>query len=100
MNAAITTHPADAFPSTIEVPSTESAPSEPRSFASHQAQSMTICMLGVFVGTALIHYTYQGGLAQALGLATYLGIWIGGGFGFLVGGVRWGLEYVDADQRH
>ena len=24
----------------------------------------------------------------------------GDGFGFLVGGVRWGLEYVDADQRH
>ena len=102
MNAAITTPlSTSATPTEAAAPTVpHDAPTGPRSFASFQAQSMTVCMLGVFVATALIHYGMQGGVAEAIGLAVYLAIWIGGGFGFLGGGVRWGLEYVEFDQAH
>lgn len=83
-----------------EAEQTTEVPSEPRSFASYQAQGIAVAVLVVFVGTAGFHYATQGGAIDALGLALYLAIWIGLGFGFLIGGVRWGIEQVELDQQH
>ena len=100
MNAAIAT-PTKSFTGVpAETAPAARPPSEPRSFGSFQAETMAIAILVVFVGSAGVHYATQGGALDAIGLALYLSFWIGAGFGFLIGGVRWGLEQFELDQQH
>lgn len=96
MNAAIVTHPRSISTAATETVASRSR--EPRSFGSYQAQSVLLSALVVFVGSAAIHYATQGGAIEAIGLGLFLSFWIGAGFGFLVGGVRWGLEQFELDH--
>lgn len=85
---------------TVAAEPTTEVSNEPRSFASYQVEAISISVLTVFVFTAGFHFATQGGAIDALGLALYIAIWIGLGFGFLIGGVRWGIEQVELDQQH
>ncbi len=96
MNAAIVTPPRSLSAAPAEAVNTASR--EPRSFGSYQAQSILLSALVVFVGSAAIHYATQGVAIEAVGLGLFLSFWIGAGFGFLVGGVRWGLEQFELDH--
>ncbi|MGI9596730.1 MAG: hypothetical protein ACR2QK_11250 [Acidimicrobiales bacterium] len=63
-----------------------------RGFGRWQLWSVGLSMLAVF-GTVVAGMTwYNGEVVAAVGLGVYLAIWLGLGFGFLIGGVAWSLE--------
>lgn len=63
----------------------------PRGFGVTQLRSIGLSMLVVFVVVAVSLNAYNGEGWGAVGIAAYLAMWVGGGFGFLVGGVAWSI---------
>ncbi|MEM9135068.1 MAG: hypothetical protein AAF962_15180 [Actinomycetota bacterium] len=71
---------------------------KPAAFGRDLALFLPAAILFVFVfGTAAIA-TRTDTLAAAAGFAAYLSFWLGGGFGFLAAGIRWGLRVEAADH--
>lgn len=73
---------------------------QPISFGAAQARVLPIALLTVFAIATVGIYRYQGDLAGSVGLGLYLAMWLGGGFGFLGGGILWALDEMEADGGH
>lgn len=68
------------------------AENDPPSFGSVMAISVPIAMVAFFVLTTVGMTAYRGDFVGALGLAAYLAIWTGLGFGFIFGGAYWAMQ--------
>lgn len=79
---------ADQIPA--ETPVAETDPAE-IGFGRTQLVSLTIGIVGVWALTTIIMGAYLDNYGAAAGLGAYLAFWIGGGTGFMAGGIRWGL---------
>lgn len=94
----------------FEVPEEVSppAPTEPTvapaptqiGFGAAQARVLPAAILFVFALTTIGLYAYRGDLAGSVGIAAYLSMWLGGGFGFLGGGILWAIGEMEKDGIH
>ncbi len=64
-------------------------------FGLRQLVSVGLTMLAVFGLTVASMTYYNGQVLAAVGLGIYLAIWLGLGFGFLIGGISWSLAQDD-----
>lgn len=91
-------HPSPTTPGPTVRSAPETAPVTEPSFSRDLAVYFPSAILLVFVfGTAIIA-TRTDTLTAAAGFAAYLSFWLGGGFGFLAAGIRWGLRVEAADR--
>ncbi len=67
-------------------------PSGNLSFGALQARTLPSAILLTFALIAGAMYLYRGDVLGAIGLGAFMSFWLGGGFGFLVGGVLYGLQ--------
>lgn len=65
---------------------------EELSFGAFQARTMPVAILLTFALFAGGMYIFRGDALGAIGLGAFMSFWLGGGFGFLVGGVLYGLQ--------
>lgn len=75
-------------PTGDESASTKGAPS----FGAVMAASIPLGMVAIFVLATVGMTMYRGDFVGAMGVASYLAIWIGGGFGFIFGGAAWAIR--------
>ncbi len=73
---------------------------QPISFGAAQARVLPLALATVFTIAAVSIYRYQGDLWGSIGLGLYLAMWLGGGFGFLGGGILWAIDEMEADGAH
>jgi len=64
----------------------------PPSFGAVQAVSVPLAVIAIFVLTTVSMTAYRGDVVGAMGVAVYLAIWIGLGFGFIFGGAYWAMR--------
>ncbi|MFW2380328.1 MAG: hypothetical protein ACN4GZ_01120 [Acidimicrobiales bacterium] len=57
-----------------------------------QARTMTAAIAVTMAFAAAVIYPIIEEIVPTIGLALFCAFWLGGGFGFLVGGVLWGLN--------
>jgi len=70
----------------------------PRSLGHYLGMTVPTGIILLFaIVTAGIH-TQTADWLQAIEFGVYASVWIGGGFGFMVGGVMWGLDQVEHDH--
>ena len=75
-------------PASVEPRTKDDAPS----FGAVMAVSIPLGMLAIFVLATVGMTMYRGDFVGAMGVASYLAIWIGGGFGFIFGGAAWAVR--------
>jgi predicted lipid-binding transport protein (Tim44 family) len=73
---------------------------QPISFGAAQARVLPLALLTVFAISTGAIYRFQGDLAGSIGLGLYLAMWLGGGFGFLGGGILWAIDEMEAGNAH
>ena len=81
----------------VEVPleaevEVEATDSKPPSFGAVQAVSVPLAVIAIFLITTVGMTAYRGDVVGAMGVAAYLAIWIGLGFGFIFGGAYWAMR--------
>ena len=66
-------------------------------FGATQLRAVALGMLVVFTVVVAVIYAYIDQFWSAVGIGLYLSMWLGGGFGFLMGGIAWGLKQEEHD---
>jgi hypothetical protein len=64
-------------------------------FGTWLARAVPTTMAFIFVLATVGLYAYRGDFLGALGVGSFLAAWIGFGVGFLIAGIKWGLQYED-----
>ncbi len=65
--------------------------SESLSFPGYLARTLPTTVLAMFALIAGSMYLYRGDLAGSIGVGLFMAFWLGGGFGFLIGGVLYAV---------
>ena len=68
------------------------ADSSHHSFGAILARTIPTALLVAFAFAVAVSYPVMDDLVGAIGMGLFCAFWLGGGFGFLVSGVLWGLE--------
>lgn len=86
---------------TPEIPAVVDQPKpEPIGFGAAQLRVLPLAILTVFTLVAVGLYAYRGDLVGSMGIALFLSMWLGGGFGFLGGGILWSIGEMEKDGIH
>lgn len=70
----------------------------PQSIGHYMAMVVPTCMLLLFAVVTVGIQTQTNNWLHAIEFGVYASVWIGGGFGFMIAGIMWGIDQVEHDH--